>query len=111
MTDTAPAPQQPMPTLPELLQHLPDDGQVYVNLALERWTNTVLRQVHATQLAEAQRHVVALQSALLAAGIDPNSLQPKGTPELGTDTEAPAPGTALAATVPKPSEDPAGGDD
>lgn len=79
-------PQQLVPTLGELLQFIPDAGQVYVQLAMEKWTSQTLREVHAAQMAQKDKQVVALQSALLAAGIDPNTLQAKGDPEVGATT-------------------------
>lgn len=78
------APQgQAGPSLAELLQFLPEAGHVYVTVALERWNRAAAAQQHAEQLAGLQRQADMLRAALLGAGIDPLTLQPKGTPEVG----------------------------
>ena len=68
------------PSLADIITLLPEAGQVYVNVALVRW------QLQAEQAAHAQTRVQLqiARAALLQAGIDPLTLQPKGAPEVGT---------------------------
>ena len=87
-TADAPAAENPeqqviVPTVADLMANMPPEGKVYAELALERWKVGIIQELHNAETAKQERHVVSLQAALLAAGIDPLTLQTQGAPEVG----------------------------
>ena len=120
MSTADPTPENPeqqviVPTVADLMAHMAPEGKVHAELALERWKIGVIQELHNAETAKRDRHVATLQAALLAAGIDPLTLQPQGAPEVGAPPAGlvliDGPGEpTLDATAPSP-EGRAGGDD
>lgn len=92
------------PTVADIIENLPEAGQIYVTHALTKWKAKVEAMVAAQQMAQRDQHIATLRAALLSAGIDPMTLQAQGAPEVGIvipdmETGTPVPET-LEAGVP-----------
>ena len=91
MTDTAPTAEAPAAsedvlgtTLRDLLPHLPPEGRVFIEIGCQQMRAVRLQ----AEIERERQHILALSSALLAAGIDPVTLQPTASkPEPGPEDD------------------------